>query len=349
MHSTSNPFMTRRPWLTLLALAGSVALLHLVLWHGMANSFAASPLPERNQPALQVRTVDAPMPAVVPLVPPVAVAKPAPRPPRRVAKPPVEPEPAPPTQETSVPEQAEPVLVASALPAQAVSELTPVAVAVRDEVPVYRTQMPPAMTLNYDMRRGSWSGTGELQWNPTAKGYQARLEGRLAGFNILTWASQGGFDAAGLAPVRYTDQRRGKGMQAANFQRAAGKISFSGPSTEYPLLQGAQDRLSWMIQIAAIASADPRRVASGARISMYVVGARGDADVWTFRVQGIEDVKSGDGTLRTIKLLREQRKPYDTRVEVWLAPSLHYLPVRARLTSDDSPLEFLLQTAHPVS
>ncbi len=342
--------MTRRPWLTLLALAGSVALLHLALWHGVANSFAAGPLPERNKATLQVRTVELPAPVALQPVALVAVAKPAPRPPRRVAKPPVEHEPAAtPMEPTPLPAQAEPVLVASALPAQAVLAPTPVAATAQDDVPVYRTQIPPAMTLNYEMRRGSWSGTGELQWSPTPKGYQARLEGRMAGFSILTWASQGGFDAAGLAPVRYTDQRRGKGMKAANFQRSAGKISFSGPSTEYPLLQGAQDRLSWMIQIAAIASADPKRVASGARISMYVVGARGDADVWTFRVQGIEDVKTGDGTVRAIKLLREQRKPYDTRVEVWLAPGLHHLPVRARLTSDDSPLELLLQTAHPVS
>lgn len=340
--------MTRRPWLTLLALAGSVALLHLALWHGVANSFAASPLPERNKAALQVRTVELPAPVAPQPVALVAVAKPAPRPLRRVAKPPVEHEPAAtPMEPTPLPAQAEPVLVASALPAQAVLAPTPVATTAQDDVPVYRTQIPPAMTLNYEMRRGSWSGTGELQWRPTPTGYQARLEGRLAGFSILTWSSQGGFDAAGVAPVRFTDQRRGKSALAANFQRSAGKISFSGPSTEYPLLQGAQDRLSWMIQIAAIASADPKRLASGARVAMYVVGARGDADVWAFRVQGMEMVTAGESTMRTIKLLREPRKPHDTRVEVWLAPGLHYLPVRARLTSDGAPLELLLQNTQP--
>ncbi|MBC7955574.1 MAG: DUF3108 domain-containing protein [Cytophagales bacterium] len=242
-----------------------------------------------------------------------------------------------------------PVLVAAALPAQPALEPTPVSTLAPDDVPVYRTQTPPAMTLNYEMRRGAWSGNGELQWRPTASGYRARLEGRLGGFSILTWASEGSFDAAGLAPVRYTDKRRGKGEQAANFQRQAGKISFSGPSTEYPLLQGSQDRLSWMIQIAAIASADPKRLAQGARVTMYVVGARGDADVWSFVVQGGEDLITGDTTVRTIKLLREPRKPHDTRVEVWLAPSLHHLPARARLTSEGSTLELQLQTAQPAS
>jgi hypothetical protein len=217
------------------------------------------------------------------------------------------------------------------------------------DVPVYRTRMPPAMTLHYDMHRGAISGTGELQWRPTAGGYQARLEGRVAGFSILTWASQGGFDNAGIAPVRFTDQRRNKAPLAANFQRQAGKISYSGSSTEYPLLQGSQDRLSWMIQIAAVAAADPQRLALGRRVTMFVTGARGDADAWSFKVQAIEDVSTGDGSLRTIKLLREPRKPNDTRVEVWLAPSLHHLPVRARLTNEGSSLELKLQTAQPAS
>ncbi|MEO8155626.1 MAG: DUF3108 domain-containing protein [Rhizobacter sp.] len=343
----SNPASPRRPRVTLLALAGGVALLHLGLWHGMADSFAASAAPERSQAVLQVRTVEPPAPPVAEPLKRAVVAKPAMPVPRRIA--------AAPAVHTPQPESlpaapSEPVLVAAALPVQPALELTPVvATSAPDEVPIYRTQMPPAMTLHYDMRRGALSGTGELQWRPTANGYQARLEGRIAGFSILTWASEGGFDAAGIAPVRYTDLRRGKNEQAANFQRNAGKISFSGPSTEYPLLEGSQDRLSWMIQIAAIASADPKRMDKGARVAMYVVGAHGDADVWAFHVQGMEEVTTGDTTVQAIKLLREPRKPYDTRVEVWLAPSMHHLPVRARLTSDGSTLELLLQTIQPAS
>jgi len=349
MHLTANPSIPHRPWLRLLAVAMGVAALHLALWQGVADSFAAGTVPDRTLPALQVRTVTPPALVDVQPVAEVIVAKPSP-PPRRVpAVVPVatpvaliEPELHP------TPALPESVLVAAVLPAQPSTEPTLVA-STTDDVPVYRTQMPPAMTLHYDMRRGALSGTGDLEWRPTAKGYQARLQGHVAGFSILTWASQGNFDAAGIAPTRFTDQRRGKSEQAANFQREAGKISYSGPSTEYPLMEGAQDRLSWMIQVAAIAQADPKRVAPGARVAMFVTGARGDGDVWSFLVQGVEDVSTGNTSVRTIKLLREPRKPHDTRVEVWLAPSLHYLPVRARLSSDDSALELQLQTAQPGS
>lgn len=337
---------TKRPQFTLMALAAGVAMLHLLLWEGMADSFAAAPTGRATQ-SLQVRTVQTVAPQAAAL--PVPVVAPAPRRlPVVTPKTPVE-MPIPTQQEAATP--VEPLmLVAAALPATQAAEPTPAATApTPDDVPVYKTQMPPAMTLNYEMRRGALSGTGELQWRPTATGYQARLQGRIAGFTILTWASEGGFDDAGIAPLRYTDQRRGKSVVAANFQRPAGKISFSGPSTEYPLLKGSQDRLSWMIQIAAIASADPQRLAVGQRLAMFVAGARGDADVWAFQVVGTEDVTTGDATVRAIKLLREPRKPHDTRVEVWLAPSLHHLPARARLTSEGSSLELLLQTAQPAS
>jgi hypothetical protein len=350
MHLTAaKPSTPHRPWFRLLAVAVGVAALHLALWQGVADSFAADTAPDRVLPALQVRTVMPPAPTDVQPVAEVIVAKPSPPPLRAPAAVPaavIEPEQAPPATLPEPP--AEPALVAAVLPAQSSLEPTLVATAA-DDVPVYPTRMPPAMTLHYDMRRGAISGTGDLQWRPTAKGYQARLEGRVAGFSILTWASQGNFDAAGIAPTRFTDQRRGKSEQAANFQRGAGKISYSGPSTEYPLMDGAQDRLSWMIQVAAIAQADPKRLAPGKRVAMFVTGARGDGDVWSFLVQGVEDVSTGSGNLRAIKLLREPRKPHDTRVEVWLAPSLHHLPVRARLSSDDSALDLQLQTAQPAS
>ena len=221
------------------------------------------------------------------------------------------------------------------------------AAATPDNVPVYRTKAPPAITLNYTMRQGNLSGVGALRWRPSATGYEARLEGKVLGFNILSWVSEGVIDAAGLAPVRFTDQRRNKAALAANFQRGAGKITYSGSPAEFPLLKGSQDRLSWVLQVAAIAEADPQRLAPGAKMVMFVSGARGDADVWSFQVQGVSDVAVGETPTRAIKLLREPRKPHDTKVEVWLAPSLHHLPVRARLSNEGSALELLLQSSQP--
>ncbi len=346
MQQPSSVRARRRFTSTLLALAVGVGLLHWVAWEQVTGLLGIDGPPTR--PPVQVRTLTPPVPVEAEAPAPAVVAKAAA--PVRPAAPPV---PAP----TAAPEPSTPepvvvntdaVIVAAALPADTDAlQLTPIADISQNDVPVYRTKLPPPVTLSYELTYGRFTGHGELAWRPSGNSYEARLEGRVAGLKIITLASQGGIDAAGLAPVRYTDQRRGRGEQAANFQRKAGKISFSGNPAEFPLLQGSQDRLSWMLQLAAIALAEPKRVAGGSRIVLHVVGARGDADVWSFQVEGPEEVSTPDGAVKTIKLLREPRKPHDTRVEVWLAPSLHYLPIRAKQTTENSSWDLRLQSSQP--
>ena len=194
------------------------------------------------------------------------------------------------------------------------------------DIPVYATQLPPAGQWRYRLQRGLAVGEAELRWMPQSEArYELHLEGRVAGLTLLDWVSQGQLDAAGVAPDRFAVRRRGRDRQAANFQREAAKITFSGPTIELPLLPGAQDRLSWMIQLPAIVAAAPERFVAGTSVVLFVAGARGDADVWTFAVQGLESV----GATLALKLVREPRRPYDTRAEVWLDPADHYLPLRA--------------------
>lgn len=331
-------------WRTLVPLTLPIALAHLAL--AAATLSHAETVP--NRAAL---TAPAPTPMAVRVVEaPGGTPVPAPRPaPALPAEPSAAPSaaPAPPPAPRSTARQ--PIAQARAVPASA-TVAGPVAASLpAAESPVYPTRIPPPTTLRYVISRGPWSGHGELVWEHQGERYHARLEGRVAGFKVITWDSSGLFDTAGLAPVRFTDERRGRAVKAANFQRTVGKITYSGPPDEYPLLPGSQDRLSWMVQIAAIASADPKRVATGGRVSMFVSGARGDADVWTFQALGTERVPVGGASVQAIKLLREPRKPNDTRVEVWLDPALHHLPVRARLTSspENETLELVRRVQDP--
>jgi len=232
-------------------------------------------------------------------------------------------------------------------PAAAASEAPPVG---DETIPHYRTRIPPATTLRYELQRGLLRGTGELTWRPQGERYALTLEGRVGSLPVLTQTSTGAFDAAGVAPERFTDQRLRRGTVAANFQRepgkgGGGKITFSGPSTEYALREGAQDRLSWMVQLAAIVAAEPQLRQPDARVVMYVVGAHGEAGVWVFRCIGPEAVETAAGAVDTIKFVREPREPHDTTVQVWLDPRHHDLPVRALQQSgpNDEPFELRLQ------
>jgi hypothetical protein len=47
-----------------------------------------------------------------------------------------------------------------------------------------------------------------------------------------------------------------------------------------------------------------------------------------------------------VHLHRDAHRPYDTRVDVWLDPARHHLPVRLRVQNraEMEPTDFLLQT-----
>jgi hypothetical protein len=200
-------------------------------------------------------------------------------------------------------------------------------------VPTYRTRIPPAATLRYDLRRGLLAGTATLEWAPSSTAYEARFEARLAGLLLLAQTSRGGFDTAGLAPARFTDQRLRRSTLAANFQRDAGKLTFSGNAAEFALAPGMQDRLSWLFQLAAIAEADPAALTPGAEFAIKLAGARGDVSVWHLRVRGPETLRIGDASVATIRISRAARGTHDSGAEVWLDPKRHHLPVRVALNT----------------
>ena len=337
----------RRRWARLSALGAVALLAHLLAFSGLDWAW-----PRQQAPALpaavQLRVVDAPSPpapaAVGDAVAPAPTVAPAARPgaarPRPVR---LTAQAAPVPRAADEPVAAMPVPVA--LPAAAATVAAEPLVGI-DPIPRYRTQTPPAMTLRYVMQRGALSGSGLLSWRPDGEHYELKLVASVAGLGVLTQISSGGFDAAGVAPLRFTDQRLRRGTKAANFQRDAGKITFSGPATEFALREGAQDRLSWMVQLGAVVAAEPQLRGVGAKVVMYVVGANGDAGVWAFDCLATEPVATGAGTVNALKFVREPREPYDTQVQVWIDPAQHYLPVRATQRSgpDDEVFELRLQS-----
>lgn len=275
-------------------------------------------------PVLSVRQI-----AVAPPVLPVA-APPQAAPEAPPARPP-ETRPNVATQALPVPRQAD------AAAAEAETVVTP---------PVYATRLPAAATLRFETERRQGGGWAELRWQPTGAGYTLALQG-MGGAGL---ASQGGFDSAGLAPQRHTEVRRGREVRAANFQREAGRITYSGPAIEHPLLPGSQDRLSWLVQLAGVLNAEPALAEPGTRLRMVVAGARGDAEVWTFTVQPRAALEVPAGLVeQPVHLLREPRRPYDTEVQVWLDPAREHLPVQLwlRLRATGEGAEYRLIEAGP--
>jgi len=170
---------------------------------------------------------------------------------------------------------------------------------------------------------------GDLVWLQDGASYDARLSLKFLFKTIRSQHSTGQIGATGIEPSRFSESR--KGEVASHFLRDQGQVMFSNNAPSVPLLPGAQDRLSVIMQLGGMLAGDPARYPAGSRISVQTVGPR-DAGVWVFNIEGEErlTVPAGDYAVR--KLTRSPRREFDDKVEIWLAPAMGYLPVRMKLT-----------------
>ncbi len=268
---------------------------------------APEPLPTA-MPAQKPVSEPVPVPVAVavavPVPAPVPVSVPAPQQLASIAQPPQPP----PTPEPPVPLRP---------PRESALTLGTVAV-------------PPPTRLLYrgESNKFPFRVSGELVWRQDGLGYDARLT--MSAF-VLSWVytSRGELGAQGLLPLRYSEKQRSE--VAAHFERDKGRISFSANTPAVPLLTGAQDFLSVMLQLASVIGGEPARYPVATAITVQVAGPR-DAEVWLFTVEREETLRLPGGEQGTLKLVRHPRRQFDQEVAIWLAPAMNWLPVRLRIT-----------------
>jgi hypothetical protein len=193
--------------------------------------------------------------------------------------------------------------------------------------------VPPSAHLHYkvtaQVKGMALSGEGDLIWRNDGHEYEARLEVHAPFVRTRTQTSTGQVTAEGLEPVRFSDKNRSE--QAAHFERDKGKVSFSSNRPDAPLLAGAQDRLSVMLQLGAMIGGAPQKFPPGTEIAVQTADTQ-EAQGWVFTVEATEQLHLPGGSVSALKLIRNPRKEYDQKVELWLAPRMDYVPVRLRLT-----------------
>lgn len=192
-----------------------------------------------------------------------------------------------------------------------------------DQVPKPARLSYQVLTNKFPYRLGA-----ELLWQPSGEQYEARLQISAFG-QARVQTSRGQITPQGLAPLRFSDKFRSE--VAAHFNRAQGKVTFSANTPDVALRPGAQDRLSVLVQLAAMLASAPQSYPPASSITIQTIGPRA-ADSWQFTVGDAETLNLPGGQQATLKLLRNPREPFDQKVEVWLAPALGYLPARIRIT-----------------
>ena len=213
--------------------------------------------------------------------------------------------------------------------------------------------LPPSADLDYTLKARqhgfSLNGDATVNWRSSDSSYSIASEARVPIFGvILNNASQGAVDAYGLAPATATEKRFRKDPTTVTFKRDSKTISFSESDQTYPIKGGEQDRTSAQWQLAAVARGAPDKFTPGSEWAFFVAG-RKDADPWVFKVVNKEDVATGQGQVSALHLVKAPPPDghKDQQVDIWLAPSLDWYPVRIRFVDDDG--DFVEQTLQKVT
>lgn len=195
----------------------------------------------------------------------------------------------------------------------------------------YSVPVPVRLKYTVQANKFPFNLSSELLWQHNGQSFEAQLAFSAFG-QARVQTSRGEVTPQGLAPLRFSDKYRSE--VAAHFDREKGKVTFSANTADVPLLAGAQDRLSILVQLAAMIAGAPDSFPQATTIAIQTIGPR-DADTWLFTVGQEETLTLPGGEQTTLKLVRNPRQPFDQRVEVWLAPALGYLPARIRITESN--------------
>lgn len=212
--------------------------------------------------------------------------------------------------------------------------------------------LPPSAELHYSIKALqsglTLDGNAIMKWHAGASNFTINTETRamLVG-KILDAKSEGGIDEYGLAPVTFVEKRFRKDPTTTSFNRSDRSISFSESTASYPILGGEQDRNSAIWQLIAVARGAQGKFKPGSEWLFFVAGRR-DAEAWSFKVTKQETVRTPLGNMAAMHIIKAP--PPDAKgqqLDIWLAPSLEWYPVRLRFTEPDG--DFIEQTLENVS
>ncbi len=200
---------------------------------------------------------------------------------------------------------------------------------VRIEMALIRTK--PDTSQNY--------GVGSIEWTVNEGKYnmsiQAGLDLVITSFNLYKLTSEGHLDKFGITPEISTEARRTRASTATHFHHDDKTISFSSSNKVVPMTDGAQDKASFLMQLASIGYADEKQFYAGKEIEMQVAEER-DAALFHFLVLGKEEINTKLGKISTWHLLRAPRPgSYNSQLDIWLAPEFGWYPVQIRNTESN--------------
>jgi hypothetical protein len=193
--------------------------------------------------------------------------------------------------------------------------------------------VPPSGELAFDtFYNGVRNQPGTIHWMSDAQHYEMVVSVPLPFVGTFVYSSHGRIDAFGLAPDQYIEKRGRRPEDVAIFNRTDKKIAFTRTPASLPLPDGAQDRFSMVMQLASLVRGDPAAYKPGVTRQFFVIDSD-SGENWPVETIGDETIRTAQGYLETRHFKRLPRHDGDLRrIDVWLAPSLGWLPARIMQT-----------------
>ncbi|MCA0177176.1 MAG: DUF3108 domain-containing protein [Proteobacteria bacterium] len=313
----------------LLVVVVSVLAAHLGLGQWLVRSVIGSGHADGPPPAIEVAFVH----ELAPALPPVARPSIAPLPTKAVAAPALDvPGPLPVASAPEAPPPPEEVVaeddgLAPAPDPQVVYDGPP------DDDAAVAFDWPPATRLHYDLTgqyRGPLYGSGQVEWLRDGSHYQVRVNIDVDPAFTRQLVSDGVITPQGLSPRRYDEETRVPLLapRTHTLQFESGQVRLSNGMTELTP-EGVQDSASQFVQMTWLFLTDPERLAVGRTLDLPLALPR-RVGVWTYDVTEAQPLALPFGTIDTFHLVPRQgsARAGEFSAELWLAPSLQYLPVR---------------------
>ncbi len=262
--------------------------------------------------------------------PPLASAEPEP------PSPPPVPEPTPDAVQRAA-AAAEAALVASQ-PASDPAALTAAAPAPAVVMPAASAALavafewPPSTRLSYKLLgnyRGPVEGTAQVDWLRQGSRYQVHLSTAIGPVLSRHITSEGELTAQGLAPRRFDGEQKVLFRSPRRWQLRFGpeQVVLSD-GKEVPAQPGAQDEASQFVQLTWLFTTQPQKLKVGGAVEMPLAISK-KLERWIYDVQGEELLQFPFGEVPSFHLKpRREAAGGDLTPEIWIAPSLQYLPVR---------------------
>jgi hypothetical protein len=196
--------------------------------------------------------------------------------------------------------------------------------------------LPAKITLYYDIKMAGVSlAEGVETLEHDGKTYRITSEARGKGIvaslyrGAIKRSVHGSIAPQALRPDEYQDQRGDRDPMHAKFDwgKKTLLLTHDGSSETRPMPADAIDRLSFFYQFAFVPL--PAR-----DLHYTAVDGKGTTQ-FNFAAGVREKLDTPLGELDTVKLTKQRDGPDDKETEVWLAPSLNYLPVRVLITDNN--------------